>query len=219
MNLLTVQQLLQILPNAGARAGVFTPALNIAMGRFQIVGAKRVAAFIAQVGHESGQLSRVVENLNYSQSALLSTFSRSRISAKDALDAGRSAGCSANQEAIANFIYGGEWGRKSLGNTQAGDGWKYRGRGLIQITGRANYAASGDALGVDLIGHPYLLEKPQYAALSAAWFWAYQDLNTLADVGDIQNIGSLINTGRRGRAPKGAPERLAIYQVALKALA
>ena len=216
---ITSKQLLQILPNAGKNAGVFAPALNAAMDRYQIVGAKRVAAFIAQIGHESGQLSRLVENLNYSQAALLSSFSRSRISEKDALVVGRSAEWLANQEAIANFIYGGDWGLKSLGNTQAGDGWKYRGRGLIQITGRANYAACGEALGVDLLDHPYLLEQPQYAALSAAWFWATQSLNTLADLGDIQNIGSLINTGRRGRVPKGASERLAFYQVALKALA
>lgn len=215
---ITQQQLLQILPNAGTKAGVFTPVLNTAMGRFQIIGAKRVAPFIAQVGHESGQLRRVVESLNYTVEALLATFGRHRIREIDARAFGRTPSRPANQQAIANCVYGGDWGEKNLGNSQPGDGWRYRARGLIQITGRANYAACGEALGLDLINHPERLELPQYAALSAAWFWATNGLNTLADIGDIQNIGSLINTGQRGRVPNGAPERLAFYQIALKTL-
>ena len=177
------QQLLQILPNAGAKAGVFAPALNTAMQRYQIVGTNRVAAFIAQLGHESGQLVYVREIW----------------------------GPTAAQR--------GYEGRADLGNTVAGDGLKFRGRGLIQITGRANYAKCGEALGLDLINHPELLEQPQYACMSAAWFWATNGLNTLADAGDNANIGSIINTGRKGRVPNGAQDRAAMYAKALKVLA
>ena len=73
--------------------------------------------------------------------------------------------------------------------------------------------------GVDLIGNPERLEQPQYAALSAAWYWSVNGLNSLADAGDIQSIGSLINTGSKGKVPNGAADRLALYQVALKVLA
>ncbi len=103
-----------------------------------------------------------------------------------------------------------------LGNTpQAdGDGQLYRGRGLIQITGRANYAACSEALGVDLISQPELLETPQYACLSAAWFWATKGLNTLADAGEFDKITRRINGGQNGAA-----DRKALYAVALKVLA
>jgi len=179
---ITQQQLLQILPNAGARAGVFVPVLNTAMQRYQVVGAKRVAAFIAQIGHESGQLRYVREIWG-------PTPAQARYE-----------------------------GRADLGNTKQGDGLKYRGRGLIQITGRANYAACGEALGLDLINQPELLELPQHAAMSAAWWWATHGLNTLADAGDNSNIGSIINTDRRGRTPNGADERQALYEKALNVL-
>ncbi|MDI2594125.1 glycoside hydrolase family 19 protein [Pseudomonas sp. 681] len=175
---ITQQQLLQILPNAGAKAGVFVSVLNTAMQRYQIVGLQRVAAFIAQVGHESGQLRYVRE-----------------IWGPTAQQAGYE-------------------GRKDLGNTVAGDGSKYRGRGLIQITGRANYAACGEALGLDLIKQPELLEQPQYACLSAAWFWATKGLNTLADAGSFDKITQRINGGQNGVA-----DRRALYATALKVLA
>lgn len=87
------------------------------------------------------------------------------------------------------------------------------------MTGRANYAECGEALGLDLINHPELLEQPQHATMSAAWFWATNGLNTLADAGDNANIGSIINTGRRGRVPNGADDRAALYARALKVLA
>lgn len=180
---ITQQQLLQILPSAGAKAGVFVLTLNTAMQRYQIVGTKRVAAFIAQIGHESGQLVYVREIW----------------------------GPTAAQRKYE--------GRKDLGNTVTGDGFKYRGRGLIQVTGRANYAACGEALGLDLINHPELLEMPRHAAMSAAWFWATNGLNTLADAGDNANIGSIINTGRHGRVPNGADDRAALYDKSLKVLA
>ncbi|NNA37520.1 glycoside hydrolase family 19 protein, partial [Pseudomonas lundensis] len=91
---------------------------------------------------------------------------------------------------------------------------KFRGRGLIQITGRANYKACGEALGLDLIRQPELLEKPQYACTSAAWFWASRGLNTLADAGQFDKITQRINGGQNGAA-----DRQALYARALKVLA
>ncbi|KAB0489677.1 glycoside hydrolase family 19 protein [Pseudomonas vancouverensis] len=175
---INAQQLLQILPNAGAKAGVFVPFLNTAMQRHQIVGSKRVAAFIAQIGHESGQLRYVREIWG-------PTPAQTKYE-----------------------------GRADLGNTVIGDGFKYRGRGLIQVTGRANYAACGEALGVDLVKQPELLEQPQYACLSAAWFWATKGLNTLADAGDFERITRRINGGLNGQA-----DRLVLWKKATEVLA
>lgn len=89
-------------------------------------------------------------------------------------------------------------GRQDLGNTEEGDGRRYKGRGLIQITGRANYKACGDALGQDFVNNPEALEEPVYAALSAAWFWDSRHLNEFADRGDIRSITKRINGGLNG---------------------
>ena len=175
---ITAQQLLLILPNAGTKAGVFAPVLNTAMGKFGIVTPARVAAFIAQIGHESGQLRYVREIWGPTK-----------------------------QQA-------GYEGRKDLGNTVPGDGSKFRGRGLIQVTGRANYAACGEALGLDLLKHPELLEEPQHAAMSAAWFWHRAGLNTLADQGQFVKITRRINGGLTGQ-----DDRQALYGTALEVLA
>ena len=175
---ITTQQLLQIFPNAGQSAGVFVSVLNTAMNRYQIVGTQRVAAFIAQIGHESGQLKYVKEIWG-------PTAAQTRYE-----------------------------GRADLGNTHSGDGSKFRGRGLIQITGRANYKACGEALGLDLINQPELLEKPQHACMSAAWFWASRGLNTMADAGQFDKITQRINGGHNGAA-----DRQALYARALKVLA
>ena len=175
---ITQQQLMQILPNAGPVAGVFVPVLNAAMGHYQIVGTNRLAAFIAQIGHESGQLKYVKEI--WGPTAAQAKYE----------------------------------GRKDLGNTVAGDGSKYRGRGLIQITGRANYIACGEGLGLDLIKQSELLEKPQHACMSAAWFWATKGLITLTDAGQFDKITRRINGGQNGAA-----DRQALYARALKVLA
>lgn len=105
-------------------------------------------------------------------------------------------------------------GRKDLGNTQAGDGVRYKGRGLIQITGRANYQACGDALGLDLINGSELLEEPANACRSAGWFWQTHGLNELADKGDFLLITKRINGGTNGYS-----DRLAYFQRAQQALA
>jgi putative chitinase len=148
------------------------------MNRYQIIGTKRVAAFIAQIGHESGQLKYVKEIWG-------PTAAQARYE-----------------------------GRKDLGNTVAGDGSRYRGRGLIQITGRANYMTCGEGLGLDLIKQPELLEKPQHACMSAAWFWATKGLSTLADASQFDKITLRINGGQNGAA-----DRQALFARALKVLA
>ena len=199
---ITTQLLLQILPNAGQVAGVFVPVFNTAMSQYQIVGAKRIAAFISQVGHESGHLTRLVENLNYSADALRRNWP-SRFSVELASVVAR------KPEQIANIAYS-----NRMGNSAPGDGWKYRGRGLIQITGKNNYCACGEALGLDLIMQPELLEKPQYACMSAAWFWAINGLSILADAEKFDAITERINGGRTGAA-----DRQALYARALKVLA
>lgn len=105
-------------------------------------------------------------------------------------------------------------GRKDLGNTQPGDGERYRGRGLIQITGRSNYTAAMMALDVDVVEHPELLETPVLACRSAAWFWKAHGLNELADAGDQVKVTKRINGGTNGLA-----DRLALFEVAKKVLA
>lgn len=201
---ITQQQLLQILPNSGPVAGAFVPPLNAAMNRFGIVTSARIAAFIAQVGHESGQLTCVVENLNYGAPGLMATWP-SRFPTALAAQVAR------QPQKIANIAYASRMGN---GDSSSGDGWTFRGRGLIQITGRSNYQACGGALGVDLIGNPDLLTQPQYAALSAAWFWASNGLNTLADAGSFSIITQRINGGQNGAA-----DRQALYAKAQQVLA
>lgn len=181
---ITKEQLLRILPKAGAQAGVFASALNLAMERYQINTPLRMAAFVAQVGHESGQF-RYVRELGGDQ--YLSKY-----------DTGTLA--------------------KRLGNTPEadGDGQKYRGRGLIQITGHDNYLACSKALFSDdrLLRTPDLLEQAEWACKSAAWFWTSRNLNALADSGSFEMITRRINGGLNGFA-----ERLAFYNTALKVLA
>jgi putative chitinase len=219
---ITLQQLLQILPNAGQVAGFFVPVLNTAMNRYQIVGQKRIAAFIAQVGHESGQLTRLVENLNYSADGLANTWPNRyaeqdgkggyvKVLVKDRLRNKPNAlglSLAGKPEQIANNVYAGR-----MGNTAPGDGWKYRGRGLIQLTGKTNYRQCGEALGLDLLTQPELLEKPQHACMAAAWFWGSNGLNSLADKGDLETITRRVNGGLTGLA-----DRQAIYARALKVL-
>ncbi|AXO88455.1 glycoside hydrolase family 19 protein [Pseudomonas parafulva] len=206
---ITEQQLLLILPKARPVAGIFLPVLNRAMLRWKIDSRLRTAAFLAQVGHESGQMCNLIENLNYSAEALVRTWP-TRFTAETAPAYAR------QPERIANRVYGGRMGN---GPEASGDGWHYRGRGLIQLTGRANYRAAGQALGLPLEEQPELIEHPEHAAQSAAWWWAQHSLNDLADAGRFREIGSIINTGQPGRTPKGAVERQALYDIALRVLA
>lgn len=165
---MTLEQLQHVFPHARALAGVFLCVLNAAMLNRQIDTPKRAAAFLAQIGHESGEL-RYVRELGSDQ--YLSKYDTGTLAAR-------------------------------LGNTLEadGDGPKYRGRGLIQITGRRNYLACSQALFGDdrLLHQPELLEQPQWACESAAWFWQSNGLNELADKDQFSTITQRINGGLNG---------------------
>lgn len=160
------------------RATTFLPHIEDAMHEFGISTPQRQAAFLAQIGHESGGLHWLVELWG-------PTPAQARYET-----------------------------RYDLGNNQPGDGYKYRGRGLIQLTGRGNYKRAGDALGVDLIASPELLGEPGLAARSAGWFWQTHGCNDLADAGDFEKVTRRVNGGLNGYA-----ERLGLWEAAKAVLA
>ena len=140
--------------------------------------------FLATVYYESSYLQTLSENLNYSSDALLKRFSRQRISYEEAMKYGRGPRKPAYQEAIANCIYGGKWGKENLGNFLQGDGWHYRGQGAIQLTGRENWEKFGAYLGrEDIACNPFIvLKDPMLACMTAGWFWAkLKNLNACGD--------------------------------------
>lgn len=178
---------------AGLSAGLaarWFPHIDAATKEFGIVLNVDLAMFIAQVGHESAGFTALVENFNYTPAALLTTFGR-RVSNYQANMLGRANGRPAKQEAIANLVYS-----SRLGNKAAGDGWKYRGRGLIQITGLNNYRSCGAGLKLDLVSNPELLQQDLNAARSAAWFYASN--GCLGKGEDLERVTLIINGGRNG---------------------
>jgi putative chitinase len=159
--------------------------------KYQINTPKRQACFIGQCMHESGGFKFLKENLNYSAKALMATWP-SRFPDADIAEK-----YARQPEMIANKVYSGR-----MGNTEDGDGAKFIGRGLIQLTGKDNYKAFGEAIGEDLVSTPQLVEKPRYAALSAGWFWNKRGLNALADVMDVETMSKRINGGTIGMADR-----------------
>jgi putative chitinase len=171
---------------------------------FEIDRVRRIAAFVAQMAHESGLRPRN-ENLNYKASALLTQFGRHRISRADALAFGRSNMRRANQEAIANCIYGGEWGREHLGNTQPGDGWRFRGGGPLQATGRDNYQRFATDMAMELMAAvDWVRNTIEGGVMFAAWFWEGNDINRLADTPGVDDESRRINGGTNGLADRRA---------------
>ena len=179
---------------AGISAGLaarWFPHIEAAMKEFGITAPTDQAMFIAQTGHESLGFTRVVESLNYSVDGLKKTFGK-RLTAYQCEMLGRIDGKqTAHQPQIANLVYGGR-----LGNKAAGDGWKYRGRGLTQITGLENYTKCGAALKLDLVTSPELLEQDRNAARSAAWFYATS--GCLLYSCDLARVTQIINGGQNG---------------------
>jgi putative chitinase len=161
--------------------------LEEAFAKYDISTPQRQAAFIGQCAHESGNFKTLQENLNYSAEGLMKTWP-SRFPTKEVADQ------YARQPAkIAGKVYNGR-----LGNTSEEEASTFLGRGLIQLTGKENYANCGLGLGVDLVGNPDWLLDPKYAALSAGWFWNKKGLNSLADASDIETMTKRINGGLIG---------------------
>ena len=171
--------------------------------KYQINTPKRQACFIGQCMHESGGFKFLRENLNYSAKALMATWP-SRFPDMDTAEK-----FERQPEKIANKVYSGR-----MGNTEDNDGAKYIGRGLIQLTGKDNYKAFGEAIGEDLVANPQLVEEPRYAALSAGWFWNKRGLNALADAMDVETMTVRINGGKIG-----IQDRIAKINKALDVLA
>ena len=173
---------------------------------FEINTPQRIAAFLAQTSHESGGYTMLTENLNYKAATLAACWpnrfaemgpnKKPKKDAKGALIPTKVAlSIEKKPELIANMVYSSRMGN---GPPQSGEGWKYRGRGAKQLTGKDNYKRCGEALGVDLLGNPDLLLEPLYAARSAGWFWKVNNLAPLADEGNIKEMTKKINGGYIG---------------------
>lgn len=197
--MITAAKLLQA--GASAReAALFSGSLMLAADRFEIDTELRVAAFLAQVSHESARFRKTAENLNYSAEGLAKVWP-SRFADMTGGPTETAKRIARRPEDIANIAYAGRMGNGTAGS---GDGWRYRGRGLIQITGREMYGLCGEGLGLDLIANPEMLEAPLYAALSAGWYWQHKRLNRYADKGDIRGMTRIINGGLHGLADRQA---------------
>ena len=161
--------------------------LEKTFAKYEINTPQRQAAFIGQCAHESNNFKTLEENLNYSPERLMAVWP-SRF--PDMVTATKYAH---NPQALANKVYAGK-----LGNSRENDGWNFHGRGLIQLTGRENYERCGNSLGVDFASQPNLLALPNYACLSAGWFWSKKGLNDLADIKDYDTMTKRINGGLNG---------------------
>ena len=172
----------------------YVDALNEAMERFEINNPSRITAFIAQVAHESGDFRYTEENLNYSWQALRKVWPNRFKTDEFAQQYHR------NPEKIANLAYASRFGN---GDESSGDGWKFRGRGLIQTTFHDNYLSYSQAIAdLSIMGDPLQVAQPRHAVLSACWFWKNKGLNALADTGTeaaFNEISYKINGGWNGK--------------------
>ena len=197
MKPLSPQRLADAMGIGLASAELWVAHVNTALGMCGCSTPEQVAMWIAQVREESAGLSRLRESLDYSVDALLTKFGRHRISEEDARKYGRTASRPANQPAIADCLYGGEWGLKHLGNRPGTDDARRNiGHGPIQITGRANLLACGAFLGLDLVSDPTQLELRATGAASTAWFWNKHKLAQYG--GDVARVTLAITGGANG---------------------
>ena len=198
MSLITIGQLDMAVPPARFEdLAKYIDFLNEGMERFEINTPARIAAFVAQLAHESGNFMRVEENLNYSWQGLRKTWP-ARFKTDEFAQ-----GYHRNPEKIANYVYGGRFGN---GSEASGDGWRFRGRGLIQTTFCANYTDYSQAIfHPSVVSDPAQLAQPRHAVMSACWFWNAKGLNPLADSGseaDFNDISYKINGGWNGKGDR-----------------
>lgn len=218
---ITLDNIIQSTGCSNKVAEVWLPYFNSILNNFEINTPKRIAAFLSQIGHESGHLEFLEENLNYSADGLANTWpNRYAKKALNGLYAKNSVGrylpsdlalkIARKPVLIASDCYANRMGN---GSAESKEGWKFRGRGLIQVTGKSNYAQLTLKTGVDFISNPDLLKEPAYALISACWFWKSNNLNRFADKQDIIGLTKAINGG-----DKGLLHRKELYKKALEAL-
>jgi putative chitinase len=186
--ILTQDQLAQLLPG-NKHISYWYDALSVCLPDYDINSPPRLAAFIAQCAHESGNFITIIENLNYRAESLMLTWP-SHFPTMDIANQ-----YAHNQQAIANRVYANRMGN---GDEASGDGYRYCGRGLIQITGKSNYQQFADGISTPLDQIPDFLVTFEGAVQGSAWFWEFHDLNTLADSGDIRHMTHIINGGYNG---------------------
>lgn len=199
----SVSKLQQIIPN-NPYVGQWHEALTAILPDYDITTVSRVAAFLAQTVHESGGYISLKENLNYKAESLMKVWPRLF---PDLETANRYAH---NQQAIANRAYANRMGN---GDEASGDGWKFCGRGLIQLTGHDNYQSFADSLQMNIDELPEYLGTFEGAVQSACWYWETNNLNTFADQGDIVGLTKRINGGTLGLS-----DRINHFQHALQVL-
>jgi putative chitinase len=180
---------------SSADADKYLPFINMTMIKREINTPVRQAMFLSQLAHESGNFRFVVENLNYSADALRRVFGKYFTTDELANQYAR------QPERIANRVYASRMGN---GDEASGEGWKYRGRGLIQLTGKDNYAAFSMQADNNALVEPDLVAQPELAVDSAGWFWTTNRLNQLADTGDVKAVTRRINGGFNGLADREA---------------
>ena len=209
--MITESVLLSVMPRAGANAAIYCEPLRIAAERFAINTPARVAAWLATIGHESLDLTALEENLNYSSDGLARVWP-GRFKGDDGKPNAKALELARHPVAIANEVYADRMGN---GGPETGDGWAYRGRGPIMITGKGMYLKAGEGTGYALVASPELVLEPMVGALVAGWIWgAEKRCNPLADAGDIEQCSRRINGGT-----VGMEDRLARYARATKVLA
>lgn len=179
--------------------------LNETFERFGIVTHNQQAMFIGQCSHECGNFRLLEENLNYKAATLMKLWPRRFPTLEKANE------YSGNPRKIANSVYSSRMGNR---DENSGDGFRFRGRGIIQLTGHSSYFHCGKALGVDFVANPDLVSSPKYAALSGGWFWSTHNLNSPADALDYTKVTKIINGGTIG-----LDDRIKHVQQALAVLA
>ena len=184
---MTLEQFKAILGN-NPYADHWYEALNKLLPDYEINTPQRIASFLAQCGHESANFTALQENLNYKAESLSRVW-------PSKFPADVAAQYAHNPEAIANRAYASRMGN---GDESSGDGWRYCGRGLIQLTGKSNYQAFADSLEMNVEDVPAYLATFEGAAQSACWFWESNNLNKFADAGDVKGMTKVINGGYLG---------------------